>query len=94
MSQLVLTDRAFSIPLFMAIMLFAIVLVYSAWLHDDAYITFRTVDNFVNGYGLTWNVSERVETYSNPLWMFLVSIPYLLFLYLSYSYLHLKFQKL
>ena len=76
MSQLVLTDRAFSIPLFMAIMLFAIVLVYSAWLHDDAYITFRTVDNFVNGYGLTWNVSERVETYSNPLWMFLVSIPY------------------
>jgi len=41
MSQLVLTDRAFSIPLFMTIMLFAIVLVYSAWLHDDAYITFR-----------------------------------------------------
>ena len=76
MSQLVLTDRAFSIPLYMIIMLFAIVLVYSAWLHDDAYITFRTVDNFVNGNGLTWNVSERVETFTNPLWMFLVSIFY------------------
>jgi len=76
MNQLVLADRAFSIPLFMLIMLFAIVLVYSAWLHDDAYITFRTVDNFVNGNGLTWNVSERVETFTNPLWMFLVSIPY------------------
>jgi len=57
-------------------MIFTIVVFQSAWLNDDAYITFRTVDNFVNGYGLTWNVSERVETYSNPLWMFLVSIPY------------------
>ena len=57
-------------------MIFTIVLFKTAWLHDDAYITFRTVDNFVNGYGLTWNVSERVETYSNPLWMFLFSIPY------------------
>ena len=76
MSQLIITDRAFSIPLFIVIMLFATVLVYSAWLHDDAYITFRTVDNFVNGYGLTWNISERVETFTNPLWMFLVSIFY------------------
>ena len=57
-------------------MIFTIVLFNTAWIHDDAYITFRTVDNFVNGYGLTWNVAERVETYSNPLWMFLVSIPY------------------
>jgi len=78
MSQLVLTDRAFSIPLFIVIMLFAIGLVYSAWLHDDAYITFRTVDNFVSGNGLTWNVSERVETFTNPLWMFLVSYFYFL----------------
>ncbi len=76
MSQLVLTDRAFSIPLFIVIMLFAISLLYSAWLHDDAYITFRTVDNFVSGNGLTWNVSERVETFTNPLWMFLVSLFY------------------
>ena len=71
-----ITDRSFFIPLFVVIALFAIILFRTAWIHDDAYITFRTVDNFVNGYGLTWNVSERVEAYSNPLWMFLVSIPY------------------
>jgi len=71
-----LVDRAFYIPLFMIIMLFSVVLVYSAWIHDDAYITFRTVDNFVNGYGLTWNISERVETFTNPLWMFFVTIFY------------------
>jgi arabinofuranosyltransferase len=40
---------------------------------DDAYITMRTVDNFVNGYGLTWNPSERVQVYTHPLWMLLLS---------------------
>ncbi|HUU27956.1 MAG TPA: glycosyltransferase family 39 protein [archaeon] len=53
------------------IILFAVVLWRNAWLSDDAYITFRTVDNFFNGYGLTWNTAERVQTYTHPLWMFL-----------------------
>jgi arabinofuranosyltransferase len=43
---------------------------------DDAYITFRTVDNFVNGYGLTWNTDERVQTYTHPLWMFYLTAVY------------------
>ena len=42
-----------------------------AWLSDDAYISFRTADNLVHGYGLTWNVQERVQAYTNPLWMLL-----------------------
>ena len=54
--------------------LFAVIVLRRAWLCDDAYITFRTVDNFVNGYGLTWNVGERVQAYTNPLWMFVVSV--------------------
>jgi arabinofuranosyltransferase len=45
---------------------------------DDAYITFRTIDNFVNGYGLTWNTAERVQAYTNPLWLFLLSACYFL----------------
>ena len=53
--------------------LLAVVLIRTAWLCDDAYITFRTIDNFINGYGLRWNVAERVQTYTNPLWMFLLS---------------------
>jgi arabinofuranosyltransferase len=56
--------------------LFGVVLVRTAWLSDDAYITLRTVDNFVNGYGLRWNVVERVQTYTHPLWMFLLAVPY------------------
>ncbi len=53
--------------------LLLIVLVLSAWVEDDAYITFRSIDNFINGYGLTWNVAERVQSYTHPLWMFLLS---------------------
>ena len=47
--------------------------VTNSYISDDAFITFRTVDNFVNGYGLTWNTVERVQGYTNPLWMFLTS---------------------
>ncbi|MHC1741209.1 MAG: hypothetical protein AB9897_08885 [Anaerolineaceae bacterium] len=47
-----------------------------AWMGDDAFITLRTVDNFVNGYGLVWNVGERVQSYTSPMWMFLVSAFY------------------
>lgn len=48
-------------------------LIWSAWLVEDAFITLRTVDNFINGYGLRWNISERVQTYTHPLWMFLLT---------------------
>lgn len=53
---------------------FAFTLVFGAWLCDDAYITFRVVDNFIHGYGLVWNIGERVQAYTNPLWMFVVAL--------------------
>ncbi len=49
-----------------------------AWLNDDAFITLRTVDNWVHGYGLTFNPPERVQAYTNPLWMFLMTGVYLI----------------
>lgn len=52
--------------------LLLIVIVRAAWLCDDAYITLRTVDNFVNGLGLRWNAVERVQTFTHPAWMLLV----------------------
>ena len=55
---------------------FALIIIRNAWVSDDAYITLRTVDNFVNGYGLTWNPTERVQGYTHPLWMFVLSIAY------------------
>jgi len=56
--------------------LFLVVLIRTAWLGDDAYITLRTVDNFVSGLGMRWNVAERVQSFTHPLWFFLLSIPY------------------
>jgi arabinofuranosyltransferase len=52
------------------------VLYHTAWLNDDAYITYRVVDNFIHGYGLRWNVAERVQVYTHPLWMFLIAGAY------------------
>jgi arabinofuranosyltransferase len=51
---------------------FGLLLVRTAWMSDDAYITFRTVDNFLHGFGLRWNVLNRVQAYTHPLWMFVV----------------------
>jgi len=66
-------DRGGTLLILILLLLFAAVLVRTAWVSEDAYITFRTVDNFVHGHGLTWNIDERVQTYSHPLWMLLVS---------------------
>lgn len=55
---------------------FMTVAVRASWLCDDAYITFRTVDNLVNGYGPRWNTAERVQAYTHPLWMLLLSAVY------------------
>ncbi|MBN2736199.1 MAG: hypothetical protein JXR70_04400 [Spirochaetales bacterium] len=51
-------------------------IIKTAWLSDDSFITFRTVDNFINGHGLTWNTNERVQAYTHPLWMFVLSFFY------------------
>jgi len=39
------------------------------WICDDAMINFRIVDNFVHGHGPVFNVGERTEVYSDPLWV-------------------------
>ena len=49
-----------------------------AWLGDDAYITLRSVENWVSGNGLRWNPDDRVQTYTHPLWMLVLSLGRLL----------------
>lgn len=55
-----------------------VVLLRNAWVCDDAYLTLRTVDNWVRGYGLRWNPDERVQVYTHPLWMLLLAALYAL----------------
>lgn len=39
------------------------------WVTEDAYITFRSVENLFAGYGLVYNPGERTESFTHPLWM-------------------------
>jgi arabinofuranosyltransferase len=52
---------------------FTYVFLANAWLGDDAYITFRVVWNLLHGYGAVFNTGERVQAYTHPLWMLLMS---------------------
>lgn len=45
---------------------------HSGYAVDDAYISFRYLDNLLNGAGLVFNVDERVEGYTNLLWILLL----------------------
>ena len=40
------------------------------WVDEDAFINFRIIDNLVAGHGLVFNLGERVEADSDPLWLF------------------------
>lgn len=44
---------------------------------DDAFVTFRYIDNWVRGLGPVFNPGEYVEGYSNPLWLLLVMVGHL-----------------
>jgi hypothetical protein len=43
----------------------------TSWVGDDAYITFRALENFLHGYGPVFNVGERVQVFTHPLWFLL-----------------------
>ena len=46
----------------------------NAWVTDDAYIVFRSIEHVFAGNGPVWNFHERVQAYTSPLW-FLVLLP-------------------
>ncbi|HXF84915.1 MAG TPA: hypothetical protein VNK49_05945 [Anaerolineales bacterium] len=60
------------------LILFLVIITRNAWVSDDAYITFRTIENFLAGYGLGYNPYTRVQAYTHPVWMFLLSGLYFL----------------
>lgn len=54
----------------------AVLILRCAWVSDDAFITLRTLDNWVSGYGLRYNPVERVQAFTHPLWLFWLAVPY------------------
>lgn len=64
--------------LFTGLLLPVVLLAWAMWsVHtftvDDAYISFRYAQNLVDGHGLVFNPSERVEGYTNFLWTVLLA---------------------
>lgn len=57
----------------LGILFFIFLLIRVAWISDDSAITLRTVLNFINGYGPVFNIYERVQAYTHPLWFFIIS---------------------
>ncbi len=64
--------------LFLAACIYAIILLRTLWISDDAAITLRSVMQFTHGQGLVFNLGERVQAYTHPLWFFLLSFGYVL----------------
>jgi len=57
--------KAAAIPL---LAVYTGLVIRTAWIGDDAYITFRVLENFLHGYGPLFNVGERVQVFTHPLW--------------------------
>ena len=47
---------------------------FRGFMSDDAFISLRYAERFLQGHGLTWNDGERVEGYTNLLWILGVSL--------------------
>jgi arabinofuranosyltransferase len=45
----------------------------NAWLGDDDFITFRSVEQLFAGHGPRWNPHERVQAFTHPLWFGLLA---------------------
>jgi tetratricopeptide (TPR) repeat protein len=56
------------------LLVFAIQCVCFDFTQDDAFISFRYMENFLSGHGLVFNPGERVEGYTNFLWILLLSL--------------------
>lgn len=59
---------------FILSVVFSFLFYRNAWVAEDAFITFRSVDQLLAGNGPVWNIGERVQVYTHPLWYFLIVI--------------------
>ncbi len=60
--------------LFLLLFLSFYFILAKSWLSEDAFITFRHIENFISGYGPVFNPGERVEGFSHVLWFYILSL--------------------
>jgi arabinofuranosyltransferase len=62
-------SRSQFVVLFALLVGVLLIILPNIWISDDAYISYRVIDNARHGFGLRWNISERVQVYTHPLWL-------------------------
>lgn len=65
------TAKKYLYLLFIA--LFFAMFIKAAWVCDDAYINFRSIEQLHAGNGPIWNPHERVQVYTSPLWYWTIA---------------------
>ena len=53
---------------------FVVHALFYLFVQDDAYIFFRYSENWTNGWGPVWNQGERVEGYTSPAWLAVLTL--------------------
>ena len=66
--------RNWLVPLVSILMLIVISVLFWQFTVDDSYISFRYAQNLADGFGIVFNPGERVEGYSNFLWILILSL--------------------
>ena len=56
------------------VIVFAAIVVLHAWIADDAYHGFIMSKNFMDGNGLVYNIGERTNASTTPLWLLLTTL--------------------
>jgi len=69
-------DKEKSLTVLIPLFFYLLLVIRNAWVSDDAMITFRVVENFLAGYGLGYNPFIRVQAFTHPLWLLLISLLY------------------
>lgn len=69
------TTRYFRNATLIASIAFLFVVLKNAWICDDAYIIFRSIEQLFAGHGPIWNPHERVQAFTSPLWFWVLSVP-------------------
>lgn len=64
---------SFVIKIAIIFILFSLQIIQIKFIIDDSYISYRYAENLARGNGLTYNPGEKVEGYSNFLWVLLIS---------------------
>ena len=69
--------NAFRLKIIFSILIFLVftwIVAITAWLGDDIFISLRQVNNFIHGEGFTYNFNQRVQAFTHPAWMLVLTL--------------------